>query len=335
MKKIVTMKSSSLLNWEYFKSRHEAIEKSIENRPGAYQGIRPEALYTSHEDLKQIFSHELIQGTFLDLGCGSGETCLYYGSLFPERQSIGIEFQTERLKVGEEFKIANSLHHVSLIQGDLLKIEIPEADTYFLYFPTGPVLDRVLTTLYAGQKPFRLVAIESHGDLFSRLELENWLSLQAEIPLSSQRHHPMARIFEREFLIRDPSLLPFTVSFENRYLLIEDQKEVWVGETIGLEWTNDDRFELMTPPRTIFWKSVKKMMLFSDFGPEAQLLLKLRSQGKVIIMTRTKKLQGFIRKITINPSFGLEISSGEKVEWSEILTIFQESILCYESSQDS
>ncbi len=328
------MKSSLPLNWEHFKSSHQETEKNISGRPGSYKNLSDEALYTSYEDLQEIFKHRLIKGKFLDLGCGHGMAPLLYGYLYPKRESAGIEFESERLMVGESFRNNHELINVNLIQADLLETIIPEADTYFLYFPTGHVLDRVLTNLYQGQNPFHLVAIESHGDLFARLERENWLMVRDEIPLKSSRHYPRARIYERTSDKRHESTLPFTLSYHHLHLLISDEKEEWIGDTYGMEWTEEDRFELLTPPRTIFWKNVKKMMVPGDFDKRLQLLTRLRSKGEVCIATADADYGGFIRKIVVSPTFRLEISSGQQVEWMKIQTITQGHLLCYESSSD-
>lgn len=327
------MKSSLPLSWEHFNSRHDEIEINVSDKAGSYKGIRPEALYTSNEDLEKIFSHELVQGTFVDLGCGHGKTALFYGGLFPERRSLGIEFEAERLKTGLSFKEKHQLTNVELIHADLARCEIPLADTYFLYFPTGPVLDRILSVLYEKDNFFRLIVIESHGDLFPRLDLENWIKIISEIPLLSSRHHPSARIYERQFLTRNISPA-FTLSFEHHYLVIEDDTGCWIGNSFGMEWSSGDRFELLTPPRTLFWKNVKKMMVLHEFKPEIQQALMLRSKGEVTLTTSNSRYEGHIRKIFVEPTFGLELSSGEKVEWDEILTIIQGSLLCYESSSD-
>lgn len=328
------MKSSLPLNWDHFKSSHQETEKNISGRPGSYKNLSAEALYTSYEDLKEIFKHPLIRGKFLDLGCGHGMAPLLYGHLYPDRESSGIEFEFERLVVGESFKLNHDLNNVNLIQADLLKTTIPQADTYFLYFPTGPVLDHILTELYHNKNSFCLVAIESHGDLFPRLDLENWLLVKDEITLKSPRHHPAARIYFNTPARRDQNLLPFTLSFQNHFLLLEDEKESWIGETYGMEWSGADRFELLTPPRTIFWKNVKKMMVHSDLDKRLQLITSLRSQGEVTVTTARAQYTGFIRKIVVSPTFRLEISSGQQVEWGEILTITQGHLLCYESSSD-
>lgn len=328
------MKSSLPLNWDHFKSSHQETEKNISDRPGSYKDLSAEALYTSYEDLKEIFNHPLIKGKLVDLGCGHGMAPLLYGHLYPDRESSGIEFELERLLVGESFKLSHEPNNVNLIHADLLKSTIPQADTYFLYFPTGPVLDHILTELYHNKHFFCLVAIESHGDLFPRLDLENWLTVKDEISLKSPRHHPAARIYVKTPAHRNENLLPFTLSYQNHFLLIDDENDSWIGETYGMEWAGADRFELLTPPRTIFWKNVKKMMLQSDLDKRLQLVTSLRSQGEVSVTTAKAKYTGFIRKIVVSPTFRLEISSGQQVEWEKILTITQGHLQCYESSSD-
>jgi hypothetical protein len=329
------MKSSLHQFSELFRFDHEEIEKDVSRETGSYQGIQEEALYTASEDFYSIFNHHLVKGTFCDLGCGTGMSVLLYGTLFPEREAIGIEFQGARLGIGKSFKERHNLSHVNLIEGDLSQIEIPDAETYFLYFPTGPILDRILTVLYQKKKKFTLVAIESHGDLLPRLTLENWLILQDEIVLESKRYYPKAKIYQNTNLKRDLSLMPFEYSFKEYHLLISKNGEEWLAETFGLEWTIDDQFELSTPPRTIRWKDVKKILSLEEVEEKYRFAIVLRRKGELTIKTKSRSIQGVIRKIIVGPTFRVEISTGEKVEWSEIMTITQGSLLCYESSRFS
>ncbi len=325
LKKKITMKSSSHPYWEHFKKEHDSIESGVIERKGSYQGLSKEALSTDVEDLKNIFQSKNITGTFLDLGCGTGESVLLYAEIFPDRQSIGIDFEESRLNEARKFAFKNS----TFIHADLLCCNIPEADTYFLYFPTGPVLDRVLSSLYDMKNEFHLVVIESHGDLIKRIDLENWLTLVEEVPLITPRHYPNARIYTRPMVERAADLLPFTLSYQEKYLVMKDD---WIGETYGMEWTDGDRFELLTPPRTIHWKDVKKLMILDDFPHYVQKVLSLRREGELNFELHGRSLSGFIRKIILNPSFQLELSNGEKVEWTEIKSIRKGSLLCYDSS---
>ncbi len=326
------MNSSLPRFWEHFKPPFEAIEEDVTARFGSYQGLSSDALYTNRKDLLNLFQHPLIQGKLVDLGCGTGEGCLVYGSLFPERNAVGIDFEKARLRYGQEFRDQFKINNVELIHGDLLRDLIPEGDVYFLYFPTGPVLDRMLNVLYHRQTPFHLVAIESHGDLLPRLKLENWLTLKEEVPLEQRRHYPFALIFERNFHKRNETLLPFELSFKHQFLLIEERGELWIGETQGLEWTEGDRFELLTPPRTINWMNVKAVLKSENLTENESLACKLRHKGELEFETVRGKTQGIIRKIMRSSTFRVEISTGEQVEWNEILTIKKGSHLCYVSS---
>lgn len=319
--------------WEHFNFSPEEIENQVSDKDGSYKGLRPEALYTSDEDLLKIFSYPDISGTFCDLGCGTGKAPLLYGYLFKDRKAYGLELEEARLKVGNHFKSLYPADNVFLMQVDLLTCDIPQVDTYFLYFPTGPVLDRILTKLYELKGHFRIIAIESHGDLLPRLDLENWLTLKEEIPLKSQRHYHSARVYLRNEQVRLKTLLPFTLSYEKKFLLISEEE--WIGETEGLEWNKDLSFTLMLPPRTIQWSDVKKLVVLEDIDLKMHAAIRIRRLGMVEIQTQAKSYVGIIRKIITKPTFHLELSSGEKVEWDEILTITQDNKICYESFQHS
>lgn len=335
LKKKTAMKYSLPPFWEHFNFVDLRAEEKVLDRHGSYKGLSPAALYTSDEDLLSFFNHPLVEGSFADLGCGVGKAPLLYGALFPDRKSIGIEFESSRLERGEGFLKAHALTNVSLLNQDLLSCSLPLVDTYFVYLPTGIVLDRILFELYQADHSFRILAIESHGDLYKRLERENWLELVGTVPLKSLRHHSEGHIYQRKFVKRADELIPFTQSFLKNFFLIEEHGEAWLGESYGMEWTEGDRFELLVPPRTIFWKNVKKMMVLSEIDPKYHAALALRNSLECEITTPSRKFFGFIRKIIINPTFKLELSTGERVEWDEILTIHQGNELCFASSLDS
>lgn len=324
------MNSSLPQSWERFNSQHREIERSVSDQRGSCLGLSAEALYTTSDDLNRIFDDGLISGTFCDLGCGHGLAPLLYGERFPTRKAIGIEFEKARLDFGRGEAQKLHLENVSLIEGDLLSCNIPKADTYFLYFPTGPVLDRILTTLYELGSAFRLVVIESHGDLLPRIELENWLSLLKEIPLSSKRHYPNARIYERTLAQRDKRLFPFTLSYQEKFFVLTDEE--WIGETYLMEWQKEEAFDLCYPPRTIHMSSVKKVLSKEELSAELKCCVEIRRRGEVNIKTSKSSFKGHIRKIITKPSFHLELSGGEKVEWSDITSISKGSELCYDSS---
>jgi SAM-dependent methyltransferase len=331
IKKLV-MKSSFHQFWDRFKLSFNQIENSIHEFENSYKGVSYEALYTSKEDLDLIFNDPNISGTFLDLGCGQGQTVLYYALKFPDRKAIGIEFHNSRFDFAVGVQRELELKNAHFNQHDLLFCEIPKADTYFLYFPTGPVLDRLLTALYEGMNPFNIVVIESHGDLIKRIELENWLIPIQEVKLASKRHYPNAVIYKRLFLERDHSLSPFLFSYQKRFLLISETGVTWIGESYGMEWLSGSQFNLKVPPRTICWENVKKLMFFENFDPLTKFALSLRSFDELTFTVNGSHIKASIRKIIIEPTFMIELSSGERLQWNEITSIYRGSDLCYDSS---
>jgi hypothetical protein len=294
---------------------HTEIERDVGPIPELYAGLSEEALYTSEEDLLSIFQHPLISGTWVDLGAGVGKSVLLYAARFPERKSVGIECAKARVEAGLLKIRERELSNAELLLGDLLFTEIPEGDVYFLYFPTGPVLDRLLCELSQKPKRFKIVAIESHGDLLLRLSKENWLTLKDEIHLSSQRHYPQAQIFESNGLFRETELSFYDLSFQHKYLLISEGEKSWIGESFGMTEIREDEFNLLVPPRTIQRDSVMAILDESEILEGIFPALKLRRE----------LAHPLIRKIFVTPGFSLEISTGETIEWNQFLELIQEN----------
>lgn len=321
------MKSFSTLLWESFKEAEEGVGAE----EGSTPGLSLEALTTSSEDLAEIFSHPLVGGTWVDLGSGYGHTVFSYLDRFPNRRAIGIEKETSRWEISR--KVGESLGtKAEFLRGDLLTEKLPAGDTFFLYFPQGHVLDRILSEL-AKLPKFSLVAIESHGDLFPRLEKESWLVPEGEIPLVSSRHHPAARIYRAASEKRELSGL-HRVSFLERHLLVETDHVRWWGESFGLSASGRD-YLLQYPPRTIREKDVVKIVTKEELTPELRFLVELRRREDVTVHTTSGTHRGPFRKILEAPAFSVEFPSGERVEWDSITRIFQGPHLCYDSSSAS
>lgn len=330
------MKSSSARPWEYFKTlfdfSYEEIEKDVKDYPDQYSGLNSAALYTCLEDLYQIMHHPALEGDWVDLGAGTGQSALLYASLFTERKAWALEISSARINAGKILQNKLQIKNAYLKESNLLKDEIPEGGTYFLYFPTGMILDRVLNELYNKKKDFVLVAIESHGDLLGRLKLENWLGVVGEVPLKSSRHHPQALIFKTKWQKRSDQSKPFQISFLEKYLLISEGDHQWIGESQGLTHHGHDMFDLLTPPRTIKWTQVQRICDLEEINPDFHFALGLRRLGQLNITTKSGHNLSFIRKIIIRPGFSLEIVTGEKIEWADIQSIYWGTTLCYESS---
>ncbi len=329
------MTSSSIVPWQYFKELfhfdHKNIENEVRERPGHYKDLHPEALYTSYEDLVSILKGPWVTGTWIDLGAGVGLSSLMYACLYPDRKSIAIESDTARIDAGIKKRDTLGLLNCEFIHDDLETCMLPDGETYFLYFPTGMVLDRILCELRHLEKFKRLIAIESHGDLLSRLEKENWLHPVGTIPLKAPRHHPEAVVYER--VIAPAEYGPHQISFLNKLLCIEDKDySQWIGESRGLEWLSGDQYQLVYPPRTIRWSQVQKIINEEDLDERSYFLVKLRRHSPLVIQTHDRKLDGSIRKIVVSPSFKVELSSGELIEWEDIKSIKWRDILCFDSS---
>lgn len=329
------MNSSSPAPWEPFKELFSldlrAIEEQVEDLPGHYKDLDPRALYTTLEDLYLIMSSPYVAGSWTDLGAGTGASVLLYASLFPDRKSVGIECARPRVIAGEGLRRKLKISNALLLEGDLLTCEVPDSETYFLYFPTGHVLDRVLCELRNKSDLISLIVIESHGDLLPRLKKENWLQVLAEIPLTSSRHYPNAVVFTRA---EAPFIEgPHQLSFVRKHLLIRDEDGMeWIGDTFGLEWLRGEQYQLAIPPRTIGWDQVVQILDPVELVPDIRALIDIRSKGEVEIETSFGVVRGCIRKIRVGGSFQVEISSGEWVKWENIRTIKVGNILCYDSS---
>jgi hypothetical protein len=335
---IISTRSSWLPSWEYsslsaplnFNFDFSFIESSVEDLPGHYFGVGTEALYTGQEDYLSIFNHLPECRKWVELGSGVGLGPLLFAGERSHATSIGVEFDKARHQAAIDAQKAQQILNVTFLNDDLMTCSLPVGDVYFLYFPTGPVLDRILSELGSMAHDFKLVAIESHGDLLPRLALESWLIPIDEVPLQSQRHYPFARIYQRR---GERSELFNDLSFQERYLVIDEPDgRRWLGDSLQMEWQEHDHFLLKFPPRSIFKNSVHRVLLESDLAPEERLLVQLRQRGAVTIRTLNRTLDGEIRKIMLKPSFGVELSTGELVEWSQIKQILQRDILCFESS---
>ncbi len=288
------------------------VEKNISHREGSYAGLQQEALLTSSADYRSIFMAIPRASHYLELGSGYGVGPLIYHHLYPDSHATGIEFEFARFEASILLRDQLKFNRVDFIHADLLTCELPQADLYFLYFPTGHVLDRILYLLGTRLTSFLLIAIESHGDLFARLEQEVWLSVEMEIPLESQRHSPCARVY-RKHAVKERSFHDY--SFQDLYFQIKrTDGQVWIGDSFGMAWIENDTFNLLQPPATFCQKDVIGVYSMAEFDEKIQLLLKLRRLGCLEFFKGNMRFEGFMRKIFIHPQPVIELSTGELIE---------------------
>lgn len=321
--------------WQRFKSDLEELEliseKSVQDQENRYKGLSLQALYTSFDDLINIFNHPAVKGRWVDLGGGSGRSCLLY-SFMTAQESFNLEIDWARAKITDLLAKKYNLKASSRVC-NLEKDPILEGDTYFLYFPTGHTLDRILHIL-ASRVDFTLVVIESHGDLIARTEKEKGYQLVDKLPLTTPRHDPFIYIYKKLAVI-DAQEGPHQLSFQDELLVLTDQQGEWVASSYGLEWLGGDRYQFQHPPRAISWSLdfKGKVAQNSQAYPLLKNLNAIRKLGEVRIeLANGQELTGVIRKIRLSDPIRLEISTAELIEWQSILRIFKGSHLCYESS---
>lgn len=299
-------------------SNFEEVEKNVSSQEGSYPGLSQEALLTALEDFQIIFDRLGDIHSWVELGSGHGHGPLLFAHLHQDKLAIGIEFEEARFLESLRLKHLLNIQNVTFIHADLLTTPLPQADSYFLYFPTGKVLDRILYELGGRDNSFRLIVIESHGDLIPRLKLENWLCVEEQIPLSSTRHYPQAMVFRK---VAKKAASIFDYSFLNHYFVIRDHDgQEWVGDSLGLEWQIDHSIRLLHPPRTIREDQICRILQEHQLPSEILPLLTLRRQGPVEIETKQGNYFGLIRKIFLNP-WRLELSTAQVVPLHEITKI--------------
>ena len=281
-----------------FQQIFDIAESLVSERETSYKGTSKEALLTSSEDFRTIFSYIKDCKSFLDLGCGHGIGVIEFAKMYSHAWSGGIDFESSRLEAGKKMALDEKLTNCHFIESDLLISEIPIVDAYFLYFPTG-------------------------------IKKEKWLELEAEIPLRDKRHYPFAQIFKKCSQRRRDL---HSISFKNKFLTIRQDHRLWLADSFGLEWVRDDEFLLKTPPRTIRESDVLEVNDFEFLSTYLQKMIQLRQLGRLTIKTGSEELSGEIRKIFFSPKIELEISSAGNVNWESIEKIFTESSLCYDSS---
>jgi hypothetical protein len=298
------------------KTHYSQIESQVSGREGSYQGIEEAALLTSVEDFNEIFRNLTNFSTYIELGSGHGLGPVLFAHTFPTKKALGIEFEQARLNESLRLKSSYNLENVDFVFGDLSTCEIPNGDLYFLYFPVGPVLDRILKILGESRSDLHFIAIESHGDLLSRLDREDWLERCFEIPLTAARHYPNAVLYKK-IQLKKPSFDDY--SFVEKIFEIRDEDgSIWLGESYGMSWCKENLYNLQIPPRTINQDQILNILDEMNLTEFLKKWISLRRKGPMSFETDRGIFNGEIRKIFISPDLKLELSTGQRLLFSEI-----------------
>ena len=198
LKDLFLLNSSTQVNEifdNFFDIQYEQIEQqlehgSYENSAYAGENLKEEALNTSWYDYL-LMLRVLIQrnATMIDLGSGYSKGTLLSLALNEDR-IISIELVKERIAQACSAAIKKDLRTDFFHQGDALNFDLSLYDTYFIYQPVSSFLSKLLDKI-SNNPGSKIWAVESHGDLISRLEIDSRFTFKEEVlQLSSKRHHP-------------------------------------------------------------------------------------------------------------------------------------------------
>lgn len=258
----------------------------------SYQDISFEALNTPAQDWRILFKYMERQGlkTLFDAGAGHALSA----EVATEFKSIHVtawELDLDRIK-------GRSFHNQIVKQADLFAENIPKCDITFLYLPTGPLLERILSQL---QENDLIAAVESHGELFDRLDEQ--CELVDELEITAKRHHPKLRIYRyhhsRDKLKSELRLRSFNPNFSQLLIREEDSllgPSLWMADCYGLNITPDGFVETKFPERR--FELVQVTNIVELINPD--LIIERRS--------------GKWRKIFVGPRAIVETPNGERIE---------------------
>lgn len=136
--------------------RVDEIERSLAGGAGAagsrdryWIGLPSRALLTPYTELRAMLARLDSFGRVVDLGAGYGRMGFVIARHFPRVDFLGVEVVEARVTEG-----ARALREFGaggrLVQGDLESIDVPEADTYFIYdFGSDRAIEKTLQDLRA------------------------------------------------------------------------------------------------------------------------------------------------------------------------------------------
>ena len=196
---------------DFFNLQYTEIEKSLRVSSTIYpkesyieNDLECNALNNSYLDFYRIAQALEIKSneTFVDLGAGYCKAGLAIPLLNSEIKVTCLEFVKERIESAKNASLKLPHHSTQFIVQNLLEenLELPTAKYYFIYLPNGKLLASLLKRLkkISLSSHFKLIVIESHGELVNRLKIEkSWLDSPIVILQSSlQRHDNNIYVFE-------------------------------------------------------------------------------------------------------------------------------------------
>jgi len=282
-----------------------------------------EALYTSYEDLLKIYNDlNFKQGTFVDLGSGNCRASFLFKTLNPNLKVISIDWNDEVISQAQIAAKVFEIDSSQFICGDLNEIDIPRANAYFLYQSTDELLYRIMEKL-KNYHPFTLYAIESHGDLITKLSKDfSWVKKVKTISQSSsKRYDPMIYRFDSKAfhpssneisqlrsgkkLLFSPSLLMELRWSKEFLVLIEEENYSWVASTYQTQsGLSAKTYEFQYPNRNIPIHKIKN-------------IFKCPPQLEPFVQERFRP-QSKIRKIILAPHLQIEYTDKGRININQL-----------------
>lgn len=274
------------------------------------------ALNTSFKDFFQILEylnkkHKSKTITICDIGAGYGKLSIIASLFFKNIKVISVEPVKERTWLLECLGKKKSIYHEFFNE---IHCELP-FDYAFFYFPVCHALDDILNLLEKKKDFLGIIAIESHGDFFSRLSLEkDWLEDENIARTSIPRHDNNIKLYERIKKKQESPLKRLYLDIKHRkfeYVLGNDSLGTWVEKLCECEinFFYEDEFVIQSLSSHRNFKvdqnHINELELTNKVPKNIENLLHKRSQSIEIDGQK-------IRKIYMHKK--IELSNGKLVD---------------------
>ncbi len=232
--------------------------------------------------------------TLFDAGAGNALSAQVAQAEFPDLSVHAYEIVGDRMA-------ALDLPNQQLKVCDLMLEPIAKCDLTFLYLPTGPLLERILLQL---PHHALIAAVESHGDLFDRLD--ECCELVTTIKMHAKRHNPFMRIYRYKVStpdlrqkIRELSTSESLLQLEIKDSDLINGEYIWSGDIQGCIVESSGIIETLWPARRF---SINDVVAIN------------KAKWPELVLQRR---QGLWRKIIVSPVALKETPQGERIKINE------------------
>lgn len=168
---------------------YENTENKIQTtNEDIYAGLENTALLTSYLDYYQMILDLGEKKVLADLGAGYCRGSLLIEKLGLSSKILSLEVESNRVAIAKSIVRDKSL----IIQEDLLdnNFQLPKVDAFFLYLPTGPVINSLIKKVIDQKVEAIFYIIESHGDLIDNILFypEVFKQIPCDLVTSLPRH---------------------------------------------------------------------------------------------------------------------------------------------------